>query len=55
MIWFKTRDKWQAFVSMVMNILVAVNEGEGFLTTSGIIAPQKGLSSMELVIICVMP
>jgi len=29
MIWFKTRDKWQAFVSMVMNILVAVNEGGG--------------------------
>jgi len=23
------RDKWQAFVSMVMNILVALNEGSG--------------------------
>jgi hypothetical protein len=38
----KIREKWKAFVSVVMNTIFAVNCGGGvFLTTSGKLAAQK--------------
>jgi len=46
----QNRD-WQAFVNVVMNLLVPQNVGN-FLTTETWIASQEGLCSMALVMCC---